>query len=156
MFPESHSHAFAATAHQGGLAEAIPSHRVLCLAYELPADGLFSNGNRQAGRAFARLRQLLKPVHKPQRGAPHLRKRRARLGLRLIKHVGAALAESIIAERERHGPYISASDFAHRACPKLDALESLVLAGALDDVSPTAARHCGRRDCCPPQSAERK
>ena len=30
----------------------------------------------------------------------------------------------------------SASDFARRACPKPDALDSLVMAGALDDVSP--------------------
>ena len=59
-----------------------------------------------------------------------------RLGLALIKHVGANLARAIVAERERHRPYIDASNFARRAAPKPDALISLVMAGALDNVSP--------------------
>ena len=42
-----------------------------------------------------------------------------------------------ISERERHCPYIGASDFARRAAPKPDALISLVTAGALDEVSPS-------------------
>lgn len=40
-----------------------------------------------------------------------------------------------ISERERHCPYIGASDFALRSATKPNALISLVMAGALDEVS---------------------
>lgn len=56
-----------------------------------------------------------------------------RIGLRFIKNVGTALSDAIICERERHGPYIGASDFARRTDPKQNDLISLVSAGALDD-----------------------
>ena len=80
----------------------------------------------------------------------------ARLRLRLIKHVGTTLAESIIAEPERHGPYIGASDFAPRTCPKPDALESLAMAGALDNVSPNRRAALREAGCYPRTSGERR
>ena len=56
------------------------------------------------------------------------------LGLRFIKDVGAASAQVIIEERERHGPYVGAADLVRRTGLKPQAVESLVMAGAFDAV----------------------
>jgi len=60
-----------------------------------------------------------------------------RFGLGAIKNVGMALIESILAERERNGKFISFQDF----CKRVDSqalnkrcLESLILAGAFDEL----------------------
>ena len=54
-----------------------------------------------------------------------------RLGLTLVRHIGAGLAERIIEEREQHGPFRSLQEFRRRLheLPQR-ALESLIGAGA--------------------------
>lgn len=56
-------------------------------------------------------------------------------GLAAVKHVGAGLAEAVVEERERGGPYESLESFCQRLAEKglgRRALESLIGAGALD------------------------
>ena len=58
-----------------------------------------------------------------------------RFGLGAIKNVGVALIESILAERERNGPFKSFQDFCKRVEQQAlnkKVIESLVLAGAFD------------------------
>jgi DNA polymerase-3 subunit alpha len=58
-----------------------------------------------------------------------------RFGLGVIKNVGAAAVEGIIAEREAHGPYRDIEDFCRRAdlsSANSRALEHLAKAGAFD------------------------
>ena len=50
MFPESHSHAFAVTAYQAAVAEAVPPPGVLRDPGEQPAYGLLPPGDHQGGR----------------------------------------------------------------------------------------------------------
>ena len=136
MFPESHSHAFAATTYQAAwLKRYYPTEFYVSLMNCQPV-GFYT---METIKQDARLRfgvNFLNPC--VNRGAADCIPEggNVRIGLRFIKNVGGALADAIVAERERHGPYIGASDFARRARPSPDALESLVMAGALDDVSP--------------------
>ena len=58
------------------------------------------------------------------------------LGLTFVKNVGSALAGDIIEERERNGPYIHSGDLVRRTGLKPQAVESLVLAGTFDRVTP--------------------
>jgi DNA polymerase-3 subunit alpha len=62
-------------------------------------------------------------------------RRAIRFGLQQIKNVGAGAAESIVQEREEHGPFASIEDFCRRVNFKVvnkRALEALAKAGALD------------------------
>ena len=59
-----------------------------------------------------------------------------RLGLRLIKDVGAASARLMVEERERHGPYVTAGDLVRRTGLKPQAILSLAMAGAFDAIAP--------------------
>ena len=58
------------------------------------------------------------------------------LGLRLVKDVGEALARTIVEERDMHGPYSGAGDLVRRTGLKPPAVESLVMAGAFDSITP--------------------
>ncbi len=63
-------------------------------------------------------------------------KQTIRFGLQQIKNVGAAAAESIVAERDERGPFASIEDFCRRIDVKAvnkRALECLSKAGALDE-----------------------
>jgi DNA polymerase-3 subunit alpha len=60
-----------------------------------------------------------------------------RFGLASIKNVGAHLAESLVSERKRNGPYRSLQDLASRIEGRLltrKALETLIQCGACDDL----------------------
>ena len=57
-----------------------------------------------------------------------------RLGLQLIKDVGAESANLVVEERERHGPYVTAGDLVRRTGLKPQAVLSLALAGAFDGI----------------------
>ena len=136
MFPESHSHAFAATAYQAAwLKRYYPTEFYVSLMNCQPMGFYPMETIKQDSRLRFGVNFLNPCVN---RGAADCIREggNVRIGLRFIKNVGGALADAIVAERERHGPYIGASDFARRARPSPDALESLVMAGALDDVSP--------------------
>ena len=58
------------------------------------------------------------------------------LGLRFIKDVGEKGAAAIVRERERSGAYTGAGDLARRVGLKPRAIESLVMAGAFDALTP--------------------
>ena len=58
------------------------------------------------------------------------------LGLRFVKDVGEASAKTIVEERDGHGPYAGAGDLVRRTGLKPPAVESLVMAGAFDSVTP--------------------
>ena len=136
MFPESHSHAFAATAYQAAWIKRYYPTEFFAALMNCQPMGFYP---METLKQDAHLRfgvNFLNPCVNRSDVACAPEDGDVRIGLRFIKNVGAALADAIIAERERHGPYIGASDFARRVCPKPDALESLAMAGALDDISP--------------------
>ncbi|MDT7800586.1 MAG: error-prone polymerase, partial [Actinomycetota bacterium] len=53
-----------------------------------------------------------------------------RLGLAAVRHVGADIADAIVAERQTHGPYTSIGDLTGRIQLKKTAAEALATAGA--------------------------
>ena len=55
---------------------------------------------------------------------------RLRLSLSSVRNVGDDLAERIVAERDRHGPYRHMEDLQRRVPLRLDVLEALATAGA--------------------------
>ena len=62
--------------------------------------------------------------------------------LAAIRNVGRQAIDHIVAERDTNGPFNSLTDFASRISPRMinrRALESLVAAGAFDDVQPDRA-----------------
>ena len=62
------------------------------------------------------------------------------LGLRFVKDVGEASARLVVEERDRHGPYAGAGDLVRRTGLKPKAVESLVMAGAFDSITPNRRR----------------
>jgi len=65
-------------------------------------------------------------------------------GLAGVKNVGRSVAEAIVAERRENGPYENLFDFCKRLGPQninRRSLESLIMAGALDDLEGTRAQH---------------
>ena len=62
------------------------------------------------------------------------------LGLRSVKDVGEASAKLVVEERDRHGPYAGAGDLVRRTGLKPKAVESLVMAGAFDSITPNRRR----------------
>ena len=58
------------------------------------------------------------------------------LGLRFIKDVGDSGADRILRERKRGGAYTGAGDLVRRTGLKPQAVESLVMAGAFDSITP--------------------
>ena len=76
---------------------------------------------------------------------------RIRFGLAAVKNVGGAALDSILAEREKNGPYRSLSDF----CGRVDSskvnrkvIESLVKAGAFDSMQGRRAQYMAILDQC--------
>ena len=67
------------------------------------------------------------------------------LGLGKVRDVGEESARVIVEERERHGHYSGAGDLVQRTGLKPQAIHSLVMAGAFDQVTPTAGKPCGMR-----------
>ncbi|MEJ2236751.1 MAG: DNA polymerase III subunit alpha [Gemmatimonadales bacterium] len=57
-----------------------------------------------------------------------------RVGLGFLREWGLDVAEAVVAERERNGPYVSLADIVRRAPPRLsrDAIENLVWVGGCD------------------------
>lgn len=65
-------------------------------------------------------------------------------GLAGVKNVGRSVAEAIVAERDENGPYVDLFDFCKRLGPQninRRSLESLIMAGALDELPGTRAQH---------------
>ena len=135
MFPESHSHAFAVTAYQAAwLKRYHPVEFFVSLVNNQPMGFYPVETLKQDARRFGV--QFLNPcvnrsgVDCVPCGDSVL------LGLRFVKDVGAASAQAIVEERERHGPYAGAADLVRRTGLKPQAVESLVMAGAFDAFIP--------------------
>ena len=135
MFPESHSHAFSITAYQAAwLKRYHPTEFFVSLINNQPMGFYPIETLKQDARRFG-VRFLNPCVNRSEekcipKGASVL------LGLRVVKDVGAAGAEVILRERRRGGEYIGAGDLVRRTGLKPHAVESLVMAGAFDSVTP--------------------
>ena len=135
MFPESHSHAFAVTAYQAAwLKRYYPLEFFVALVNNQPMGFYPAETLKQDARRFGV--PFLNPcVNRsgvdcaPEDGA-------VRLGLRFVKDVGEASARLIVEERERRGPYCGAAETVRRTGLKPQAVESLVMAGAFDSLTP--------------------
>ena len=135
MFPESHSHAFAVTAYQAAwLKRHHPLEFFVALMNNQPMGFYPMETLKEDARRFGV--PFLNPcVNRSQaRCVPD--NNFVLLGLQLIKDVGGESAKLIVAERERHGPYIGAGDLARRTGLKPQTVLSLVEAGAFDAVAP--------------------
>ncbi len=134
MFPESHSHAFAITAYQAAWLKAYhPLEFFVSLMNNQPMGFYPIETVKQDARRFGV--SFLNPcVNRsdtrcvPDSGA-------VRLGLEIIKDVGAKSARLIVDERERHGSYESAGDLVNRTGLKPQSVLSLVMAGAFDGIA---------------------
>lgn len=135
MFPESHSHAFAITAYQAAW-----------LKCYYPIEFFVTLMNNQP-MGFYPKETLKQDAH--HKGIPFLNPcvngslskcipvdGSVLVGLRFVNDVGDKNAQLIVNERERHGRYINAGDLVRRTGLKPQAVLSLVLAGAFDNVTP--------------------
>ncbi len=135
MFPESHSHAFCITAYQAAwLKRYHPTEFFVSLMNSQPMGFYPVETLKQDARRFGV--PFLNPcVNSSQvkcipKGASVL------LGLRFIKDVGERGAEEVVKGRERGGAYTGAGDLVRRTGLKPQAVDSLVMAGAFDSVTP--------------------
>ena len=135
MFPESHSHAFCITAYQAAwLKRYHPTEFFTALMNSQPMGFYPMETLKQDARCFGV--PFLNPcVNLSDEkcvpwGASVL------LGLRFIKDVGDAGAGRILRERKRGGAYTGAGDLVRRTGLKPHAVESLVMSGAFDGVTP--------------------
>ena len=133
MFPESHSHAFAVTAYQAAwLKRYYPLEFFVALMNNQPMGFYPMETLKQDARRFGV--PFLNPCVNGSRAVCAPESGSVRLGLQLIKDVGAESARLIVEERERHGPYVTAGDLVRRTGLKPQAILSLVMAGAFDGI----------------------
>lgn len=79
------------------------------------------------------------------------RKKTIRFGLAGIKNVGEALVESLVSERENHGPYASFEDFCRRVDLSLlnsRSLECLIKVGAFDSLGHRRSQLLDAAEAC--------
>ena len=135
MFPESHSHAFAVTAYQAAwLKRHHPLEFFTALINNQPMGFYPMETLKEDARRFRV--PFLNPCVNRSRVRCTPSDGSVLLGLKLIKDVGAESAVAIVSERERGGPYSGAGDLVRRTGLSPAAAESLVLAGALDAITP--------------------
>ena len=135
MFPESHSHAFAVTAYQAAwLKRYHPLEFFVALINNQPMGFYPMETLKQDARRFGV--PFLNPCVNRSQAVCAPESGSVRLGLRLIKDVGAESARLMVEERERHGPYVTAGDLVRRTGLKPQAILSLAMAGAFDGISP--------------------
>ena len=135
MFPESHSHAFAVTAYQAAwLKHYYPLEFFVALMNNQPMGFYPVETLKQDARRFGV--PFLNPCVNRSRAACVPESGAVRLGLGLIRDVGTESAKLMVEERARHGPYLSAGDIVRRTGLKPRTVLSVVLAGALDGLTP--------------------
>ena len=135
MFPESHSHAFAVTAYQAAwLKRYHPLEFFVALINNQPMGFYPMETLKQDARRFGV--PFLNPCVNRSKAVCAPESGSVRLGLRLIKDVGAESARLMVEERERHGPYVTAGDLVRRTGLKPQAILSLAMAGAFDAIAP--------------------
>ena len=135
MFPESHSHAFAVTAYQAAwLKRYHPLEFFVALINNQPMGFYPMETLKQDARSFGV--PFLNPCVNESLAVCAPESDSVRLGLQLIKDVGAESAKLIVHEKKRHGPYVTAGDLVRRTELKPQAVLSLVEAGAFDTITP--------------------
>ena len=144
MFPESHSHAFAVTAYQAAwLKRHHPLEFFTALMNNQPMGFYPLETLKQDARRFGVpfrnpcVNRSLVQLYPSEDGA-------VRLGLQLIKDMGAEAARRMVEEREARGPYAGAGDLVRRTGLKPQAVLSLVHGPEPSILSPpTAGWRCG-------------
>ena len=135
MFPESHSHAFSITAYQAAwLKRYHPTEFFTALMNSQPMGFYPMETLKQDARRFGV--PFLNPCVNRSKEKCVPQGKSVLLGLRFVKDVGTAGAEAILRERRRGGAYISPGDLVRRTGLKPHAIESLVMAGAFDAITP--------------------
>ena len=135
MFPESHSHAFCITAYQAAwLKRYHPTEFFISLINNQPMGFYPMETLKQDARRFGV--PFLNPCVNRSDDKCIPRGKSVLLGLRFIKDVGEAGADRVIRERKRGGAYTGAGDLVRRTGLKPQAVESLVMAGAFDAITP--------------------
>ena len=134
MFPESHSHAFAVTAYQAAwLKRYYPLEFFVGLMNNQPMGFYPMETLKQDARRFGA--PFLNPCVNESLAACAPESGSVRLGLQLIKDVGAESARLVVEERERRGPYVTAGDLVRRTGLKPQVVLSLAMAGAFDTMA---------------------
>ncbi len=135
MFPESHSHAFCITAYQAAwLKRYHPTEFFTALMNSQPMGFYPMETLKQDARRFGV--PFLNPCVNRSEEKCIPKGDSVLLGLRFIRDVGEAGADRILWERERGGGYTGAGDLVRRTGLKPQAVESLVMAGAFDAITP--------------------
>ena len=135
MFPESHSHAFSITAYQAAwLKRYHPTEFFTALMNSQPMGFYTMETLKQDARRFGV--PFLNPCVNLSQAKCIPKGASVLLGLRFIKDVGDAGPDRILRERERGGAYAGAGDLVRRTGLKPQAVESLVMAGAFDAITP--------------------
>ncbi len=135
MFPESHSHAFAITAYQAAwLKRHHPLEFFVALINNQPMGFYPVETLKQDARRFGI--QFLNPCVNGSEPSAIPHNGRVLLGLGIVKDVGPESARLIVEEREERGPYIGAGDLVRRTGLRPQAVESLVMAGTFDRITP--------------------
>ncbi len=135
MFPESHSHAFGVTAYQAAWLKCHhPLEFFVALMNSQPMGFYPVETIKEDARRFGV--PFLNPCVNRSDVKCTDRNDSVLLGLGKVKDVGEESAKTIVEERERHGPYSGAGDLVRRTAIKPQAVHSLVMAGAFDEVTP--------------------
>ncbi len=135
MFPESHSHAFGVTAYQAAWLKCHhPLEFFVALMNSQPMGFYPIETIKEDARRFGV--PFLNPCVNRSDVKCTYRNDSVLLGLGKVKDVGEESAKTIVEERERHGHYSGAGDLVRRTGLKPQAVHSLVMAGAFDEVTP--------------------
>ena len=135
MFPESHSHAFSITAYQAAwLKRYHPTELFTALMNNQPMGFYPMETLKQDARRHGV--PFLNPCVNRSDEKCISQGKSVLLGLRFVKDVGERDAEEIIRERKRGGAYTGSGDLVRRTGLKPHAVESLVMAGAFDAITP--------------------
>jgi error-prone DNA polymerase len=136
-FPKAHSAAFGLLAYQSAWLRVHRAPEFLCALLNeqpmgfYPPDALVHEAQRRGVRIAApdaNLSRVLCHVERPDGGL------RVRIGLGYVKGVREEEMESLVAAREKDGPYLGVADLASRSGAGRDGLERLAWAGALDAI----------------------
>ena len=135
MFPESHSHAFAVTAYQAAWLKCYhPVEFFTALMNNQPMGFYPVETLKEDARRFGV--PFLNPCVNRSQARCTPSGDAVLLGLGLVKDVGERAAEALVWEREQHDLYLNAGDLVRRTGLKPQAVQSLVMAGAFDGVTP--------------------
>ena len=134
MFPESHSHAFAVSAYQAAwMKRYYPLEFFVGLMNNQPMGFYPMEAIKQDARRFGV--KFLNPCVNLSGPQCEILDNSLLIGLEFVKNLGKHSTQAIIEERSSHGLFVSVGDFVRRVSMGLDAIETLILAGAFDFIS---------------------